>query len=43
MIIIIIKIVHESTDWIFIIYIVICSKLKVLAYMCINHNGDGAD
>jgi len=29
-------------DWIFIIYFVIF-KLKVFAYKCINHNGNGAD
>jgi len=28
-------------DWIFIIYFNF--KLKMLAYTCINHSGDGAD
>jgi len=30
------------SDWIFIIYFVIF-KLKMFAYTCINHNGDGSN
>jgi len=32
----------DYLDWIFIIYFVIF-KLTVLAYMCTDHNGTGAD